>query len=700
MKKTILLFILLLPVLPGYAQLIRGPYLQAATPTSIVIRWRTDVAANSKVSYGSSATNLNQTIEDNSLVTEHELKLTGLSPKTRYSYSFGSTTMTFAGDENNYFETTPMSGTIGKYRFGVLGDCGTNSAVQGNVRDQLSAYLGNNYMNALLLLGDNAYSFGTDAEYQSNFFNHYKDSFLKKFPTYPTPGNHDYNNDTFDRQNDHNIPYYDIFTMPAHGEAGGVPSGTESYYSFDYGNVHFLSLDSYGREDQATRLYDTLGKQVQWLKADLAANTNKGWVVAYWHHPPYSQGSRNSETDPEMTAIRENFIRILERLGVDLILCGHSHVYERTKLMKGHYDKANTFNAAVHNVSQSSGKYDGSDNSCPYIKTSSALRGTVYVVTGSAGQLGAPSAGWPHNAMYYADYEHGGSMILEVEGNRLDAKWINADGQIRDKFTIEKDVNLEKTMTIEKGKSVDLKASFIGQYLWNTGATSQTLTVAPDTDTEYKVKDSQNCISDVFRINVTNPLPVKLIAFETSVSVTNAVSLKWVTETEYNFSHFLIERSVNGRDFIEVGRINGKQNSSQKVTYEFKDEKSQDITSKDSIYYRLKMVDLSGKFEYSRINAIRLNLIVLGTDPVNQVIDIEIIPNPSTPEDVRIRLIGKEKSTANLVLTNVTGQILSDKTIELNKDLIPFLPSGITAGIYFVKVVIDGKAITKKFLVY
>ena len=134
MKKTILLLLFQFVILPGYAQLIRGPYLQAATPTSIVIRWRTDVSANSKVSYGSSSANLNQTLEDNNLVTEHELKITGLSPKTRYFYSFGSTALTFPGDENNYFETTPNSGTIGKYRFGVLGDCGTNSAIQGNVK--------------------------------------------------------------------------------------------------------------------------------------------------------------------------------------------------------------------------------------------------------------------------------------------------------------------------------------------------------------------------------------------------------------------------------------------------------------------------------------------------------------------------------------------------------------------------------------
>ena len=334
------------------AQLIRGPYLQAATPTSMVIRWRTETPTDSKILLGTSFETKNIVKQENTLVNEHEIKITGLSPQTRYYYSIGSTSGTLQGQADNYFETTAEKGKVGKYRFGVFGDCGTHSIIQDKVRNQFANYLGNNYLNAWLLLGDNAYSFGTDPEYQIRFFNHYQDDFLKKYPIYPSPGNHDYNNDNFDRQNDHNIPYYDNFTMPKDGEAGGVASNTESFYSYDYGNIHFLSLDSYGREDQSTRLYDTLGRQVQWIKQDLAANTNKDWIVAYWHHPPFSLGTRNGETDPEMTAIRENFIRILERMGVDLILCGHSHVYERSKLMKGFYQKAPAFNTSIHQISQ------------------------------------------------------------------------------------------------------------------------------------------------------------------------------------------------------------------------------------------------------------------------------------------------------------------------------------------------------------
>lgn len=478
----------------------RGPYLQAGTTSSMNIRWRTLLAADSRVHYGTSANNLNMTATVVTSGTDHEVKITGLQPDTRYWYSIGSSDDTLQGDANNFFETLPVVGTKTLQRIGVIGDCGNNSTNQRNVRDQLSNYLGSNYMDSWILLGDNAYSSGTDAEFQAEFFNIYKDKFLKQNPLYPTPGNHDYNNGSSTAQNDHNVPYYDVFTMPTQGEAGGVASNNEAYYSFDIGNVHFLSLDSYGEENAGTtRLYDTNGTQVQWIKQDLAANTNKDWVVAYWHHPPFTKGSHNSDTETELVRIRENFIRILERNGVDLILCGHSHDYERSGLQKGHYGNETSFNAAVHNLSTGSGEYDGSANSCPYTKnTITGNQGTVYVVSGSAGQLGGTTSGYPHNAMQYSNATNGGSMILEVEDNRLTSKWICADGVIRDQFTIMKDVNKTDTTIVNLGDTVNLEATWVGAYIWNTGNITKTITYAPTNDTIIVVKDSttNTCLQD------------------------------------------------------------------------------------------------------------------------------------------------------------------------------------------------------------
>jgi hypothetical protein len=97
------------------------------------------------------------------------------------------------------------------------------------------------------LLGDNAYENGLDAEYQSNFFNIYQGSLTKNHVLWPSPGNHDYANNSA-RQADHNIAYYDVFSLPTNGQAGGIASNTEAFYSYNYGNIHFVALDSYGWE--------------------------------------------------------------------------------------------------------------------------------------------------------------------------------------------------------------------------------------------------------------------------------------------------------------------------------------------------------------------------------------------------------------------------------------------------------------------
>lgn len=422
--------------------LIRGPYLQAASPNSIMIRWRTDALCRSRVRFGSTTGSLNKTADDSALVTEHKVMLQSLTPMTRYYYSVGDIRNQLQGDSNNYFFTLPESGKTGVYRIGIFGDCGNNSVNQRNVRDQFLKYLGQHYLNAWILLGDNTYPDGTDAEFQMNFFNIYKDNLLKKYPLFPSPGNHDYHDKEFSAavaQQTHEIAYYQNFSMPVDRGSGGVASHTPSYYAFDIGNIHFLSLDSYGKENGA-RIYDTLGPQVEWIKKDLAETRSK-WVVAYFHHPPFTMGSHSSDEEEQLVKIRENLVPILERYGVDLVLCGHSHDYERSRPMYGYYGKEEAFDSARYTLTGSSGKNDGSQNSSPYIKRQLRGKGTIYVVTGSAGKLGGMQPGFPHNAMYYSDAIHGGASMLEVNGDRLDFKWICADGVIRDRFTIIKNTD-------------------------------------------------------------------------------------------------------------------------------------------------------------------------------------------------------------------------------------------------------------------
>jgi acid phosphatase type 7 len=486
--------------------LIRGPYLQVATTNSMVVRWRTDALSRSRVRYGATAENLNLTVDDTKLKTEHIIKLTGLSPNTKYYYSIGSLQDTLQRGADNFFVTLPPAGEEGKYKIGIFGDCGQNSVLHRTVRDQFIKYLGNNTLTSWMLLGDNAYPDGEDAQYQTNFFNIHKDNLLKKYPLFPVPGNHDYHDIEFSNavaQKTHEVAYYNNFSMPVDGEAGGVASKNQAYYSYDVGNIHFLALDSYGMEENKYRLSDTLGPQVQWVKKDLAENKNKGWVVAYWHHPPYTMGSHNSDTETELVKIRENFIQILERAGVDLIICGHSHNYERSRLMMGHYGMEPTFNASKYNLSQSSGKYDGSSNSAPYLKDDKNDKGIVYVMSGSAASVGRMKPSFPHDAMPFANSTIGGSAILEVEGNRLDFKWICADGVIRDQFTMMKNVNKRTKIKAKRGEPLTLQASFPGKnYKWSTGTgKTRSIQIVPTSGTKtYTVTDEFNNLKDTFEV--------------------------------------------------------------------------------------------------------------------------------------------------------------------------------------------------------
>ncbi len=400
------------------AIVVRGPYLQSGTDTSIIIRWRTDVSTDSKVWYGGSPTNLNQTEIRNGNFTDHEVTISGLIPNTVYYYAIGDSAGQLAGaDSSYYFKTSPAAGTSQPITAWILGDCGTGNSEQEAVRDAYYNYIDTNHTDMVLLLGDNAYSDGFDSEYQPNFFDVYP-SKLKNSVFWSCPGNHDYGDLT-----GLDPDYYDIFTFPVNGEAGGLASNTEKYYSFDYGNVHIISLDSHD-EDRSQG-----STMLTWLENDLAA-TAQEWIIVIFHHPPYSKGNHDSDnpSKAKLIQMRENVLPICEDYGVDLVLSGHSHNYERSKLINGHYGFSPTYDSLLHNINGGDGKTDGDG---AYQKNTNE-EGTVYIVTGSAGKK---SPVGNHPIMYYA-VSRLGSTILEVNGDVMDVKFLNTSGVVEDYLTL------------------------------------------------------------------------------------------------------------------------------------------------------------------------------------------------------------------------------------------------------------------------
>lgn len=193
---------------------------------------------------------------------------------------------------------------------------------------------------------------------------------------------------------------------------------------------------------------------VDWLLADLQACTSD-WIIAYMHYGPYTKGSHDSDIDWPMRTTRVHVIPLLESYGVDLVLYGHSHVYERSRMIDGHYGMSPTFNPATMVKWPGNGScLGGVDPTGSFITGPAAAdgafekpaalarAGAVYSVVGASssaqGWLGGITAlvsPAPH-PVHQVSLNLIGSMVVEIDGPRLNARYLDKTGAVRDDFTI------------------------------------------------------------------------------------------------------------------------------------------------------------------------------------------------------------------------------------------------------------------------
>ncbi len=484
-------------------------FLQQLSDTRAMIKWRGDADT---LCYGTNADSLDQLVSASTTEGDHkEAVLANLSPATVYHYSLGGAATAADGQQ---FSTAPAAGELpadGNTRLLILGDSGTQTEGDhdGEAAEVLAgaatyiAATGNEAVDLLVALGDTAYETGTDEQWQGAFFDIYPD-ILKSSLAITTIGNHEmgfgsielcllvpgqvpcgvfqnipgvssspdsdsYNGDgTTDADGNlvpdgTGMPYFDIFTIPTSAESGGVASGTEQYYSVDYGNVHVVSLDSQlSARDNTTR--ETMR---QWLISDLSANT-LDWTVVIFHHPPYTKGRNHDSDDTEVNEfdrpewdIRNEFTPVFEEYGVDVVYSGHSHSYERSFYLRGHTGTSDTFDPAVHAELNAGGDPAlgfGDDTYSQLSPTSGGIDDrVVYTVAGSAGK--ADSGGgatttdeeWLRHAAHVPqpfDTECGsaegcrrglglrGSVILDATESELTARFVDINGDVLDQFII------------------------------------------------------------------------------------------------------------------------------------------------------------------------------------------------------------------------------------------------------------------------
>jgi len=637
--------------------LIRGPYLQMPTESAITVKWRTNIPTNSRVVYGTDSLNLAQTITNPLNTTEHTLTISNLLPSTKYFYAIGNNSGFFTIPSNKYhFKTNPIPGESIPTRVWAIGDFGKGNAEQVAVKNSYMNFDDSLNTDVWIWLGDNVYNDGTDQEYQTKLFelNGFSDVF-NWLPFWPSPGNHDYNSVWQESAflgipysniplEDHEGPYYDLVHVPTQAEAGGEPSQLELFYSFDYGDIHFLSLNS--EVYDFTQSFSGINQMKNWIEQDLQQNT-RSFTIAYFHQPPYSKGSHDSDDALEqvMKAMRERVVPLLEQYDIDIVICGHSHVFERSKLIHGHYGNSFSFEPSIMLKDGSNGNFE-QGNAYRKDGLSSTPDGTVYVVCGNSGSKeDAPSLDYPIMQFVDGGLDACGSFVMDIYKNRLDGKYLHMNGTVMDEFTI-----LKSNLTISvpdifvcNNESVEISPIISGgsdnlHYQWSiNNASSANLVVS-----------SQHLGSHT--LQVTDSLTGQVVS--TSFNVIQGTSLQI---EQSNDSLFAIGNGTTYQWFFNGNLIEGA----------------------NSAFY---IPTVSGNYSVATTtgtcnsNAVFVNIeLSVSNQPI---IDCILFPNP-VKEELNVDL-NEKYLFSNFEIINSLGEIVQKGRIESvsSKISISNLPSG------------------------
>ena len=338
---------------------LRGPYVQGVTPTSAVIAWTSGETGTGVVKYGKTP-ELEWEEVDLGIGRRHAVVVTILDPGSTCHYRVDHDS---APSASGTFRTAP-AGEDSRFSFAVVGDSGSGGKGQLAVAGLLERL----EPDFILHTGDVVYPAGEERHYDRRFFSPYGD-LIKKVPVFPVLGNHDV-------REGNGAAFLENFHPPL-----GSPGSTKRYYSFDWGDVHLVALDSelyYGDEGGSAE------QQKAFLERDLAA-TGKRLKIAFLHRSPY--GSSRHGGDKKVRAVLEP---VFARHGVDLVFAGHDHVYERMV----------------------------------------PIRGVTYVVSGGGGRRLYP-AGTSRLTACSRSAHH--AVLVRVDGRRLSLEAVEPDGTVFDR---------------------------------------------------------------------------------------------------------------------------------------------------------------------------------------------------------------------------------------------------------------------------
>jgi predicted phosphodiesterase len=276
----------------GYSAFLKGPYLQNVRPDAITIMWESKEPAIGKVVFGKTPS-FGSAAAETASATIHELTLSGLEAETVYHYQVIS-----GGVKSAVYTFKTSAKKDSPFSFVVYGD---NKNGPFNHEKNANLILSKN-PHFVIHNGDLVDNGKVYKQWEKLFFTPAR-KMMSQIPLFPSLGNHE----------NHAKHYYDFFSLP----------NNERWYSFDYGNAHFVVLDSDIKEKEK----EAWDEQLDWLREDLEKNTAV-WTFVNFHHTILTAGG-NYYDDGRI--FRKNLLHpIFEKYGVDIVLVGHDHNYERT----------------------------------------------------------------------------------------------------------------------------------------------------------------------------------------------------------------------------------------------------------------------------------------------------------------------------------------------------------------------------------
>ena len=315
------------------ANVVRGPIIESTTTTDTKIAWQTLKPTTSVIEYGLTTTSLDKRIESEILTTDHVLQLIELEPNTTYHYRVGGV----AGEISRFSKTASFKTlkSRGPVQLMLLGDSGSGNLLQ----HKFAKVIRDNQPDAILHAGDIVYNFKSGPPNYYNDFRHFSafKNHMKSVPYFTTIGNHELYHGDEAYLNAFHLPTNNLPTLGLKTSNLDYPfSGTEHFYSFDVGDAHVSVLYNpwYAHHNFSK---DT--NQLHWLTNDLAT-TSKPWKLLLGHFPVASSAGHGwSDYDgnslPDAVDFGNTIYPIVAKYGVDLMLAGHSHSFEKFNPVAG-----------------------------------------------------------------------------------------------------------------------------------------------------------------------------------------------------------------------------------------------------------------------------------------------------------------------------------------------------------------------------